>query len=174
MLCFIDTETTGLDVRIHQPWELTYWREDHDEPVTIQLPHTLKHADPQALEINGYYERVNYLAASTYGEAARTRLAQHLTGVTLVGSKPEFDMAMLKNWVIGYEPWHHRPINVSDMAMLLFNWDKPRGLADVQATIQRLGISTAKPDHTSEQDVHAVHDVYWALRELRNQLPGFA
>ena len=173
MLCFIDTETTGLDVRIHQPWELTYWREDQAQPTTVQLPHTLVHADPRALEINVYLDRVNYPAVKldVYDVS---RLADDLTGVTLVGSKPEFDMAMLKNWVLGYEPWHHRPINVSDMAMILFNWDKPNGLADVQATLQRLGIATAKPDHTSEQDVLAVHDVYWGLRELRNQLPGFA
>ena len=46
-LCFIDTETTGLDPRIHQPYEVCYWLED-DDPRTMLLPHTLEHADGQA------------------------------------------------------------------------------------------------------------------------------
>lgn len=56
-LCFIDTETTGLDPRIHQPYEVCWWREDEDEPNTLRLPHTLEYADQQALNIGRYWER---------------------------------------------------------------------------------------------------------------------
>lgn len=34
-LCFIDTETTGLDPRIHQPYEVCYWLEDQSQPTTL-------------------------------------------------------------------------------------------------------------------------------------------
>ena len=50
-LCFIDTETTGLDPRIHEPYEVCIWREDWELPITLELPHTLEFADGAALKI---------------------------------------------------------------------------------------------------------------------------
>src|SRR5690242_4256561 len=96
VLCFIDTETTGLDARIHQPYEVCWWREDHAKPETWGLPHSLLHADEAALRIGNYYDRNN---APWGGEneqrSLAARLALRLRGVTLVGSNPAFDAAML-------------------------------------------------------------------------------
>jgi hypothetical protein len=113
-LCFIDTETTGLDPRIHQPYEVAWWLEDEPEPRSSWLAHDLTYADTKALEIGGYWRRKAYAAQDggwMFTESPRT-LALVLEGVTLVGSNPAFDAAMLTRY-IGAPVWHYRLINVS-------------------------------------------------------------
>jgi hypothetical protein len=166
VLCFIDTETTGLDPRIHEPWEVCLWREDRDGPETYGLGHDLTHADPQALAIGGYWERAHTIARTI----SKGRLARDLLGVTLVGSNPGFDAAMLTRH-IGTSPWHHRTINVADGAMWVFGWDRPKGLADVAEECRARGFDIPVPDHTAEGDVRATRAVYDALRAL-NRTPG--
>lgn len=163
-LCFIDTETTGLDARIHQPYEVCAWREDWEHPNTYGLPHTLEYADPQALKIGGYFERDRNRHQGDY--TTRGVLIRALTRVTLVGSNPAFDAAMLTRF-IGAPVWHHRLINVAEGAMWLFGWDRPRGLADVTTALRECGHDVPAPDHTAEGDVRAARAVYYALRELR-------
>lgn len=41
VLCFIDTETTGLDPNAHQAYEVCWWLETQSAPWTAVLPHTL-------------------------------------------------------------------------------------------------------------------------------------
>ena len=162
-LCFIDTETTGLDARIHQPYEVCVWREDWDQPETYDLPHDLTHADQQALKIGGYFERGGWRMEKTVPTGW---LAANLAGVTLVGSNPAFDAAMLTRF-IGAPVWHHRLINVAEGAMWLFGWDRPKGLADVAAECRSRGFEIPEPDHTAEGDVRATRAVYEALRAIR-------
>lgn len=168
-LCFIDTETTGLDARIHQPYEVCWWREDTSEPVTLQLPHSLEYADPAALKIGGYHARGftphNYIEKAN---TARFKLVANLKGVTLVGSNPAFDAAMLTRF-IGTPVWHHRLINVAEGAMWIFNWDRPKGLADVAKQCRAEGYEIPEPDHTAEGDVRTTRAVYEALRAFRGQ-----
>ena len=165
VLCFVDVETTGLDARIHQPYEVSYWREDHDEPTTLGLSHTLDHADMQALRIGGYFERYFSPEPNDSGFSAR-HLAKNLRGVTLVGSNPAFDAAMLTR-VIGTPVWHHRLINVAEGGMWVFGWDRPKGLADVATACRERGYEIPEPDHTAEGDVRATRAVYEALRAIR-------
>lgn len=163
-LCFIDTETTGLDARIHQPYEVCWWREGEASPSTLPLAHTLEHADQMALKIGHYWER-GFLpnAAGTVWDARR--LAAALRGVTLVGSNPAFDAAMLTR-VIGAPVWHYRLINVAEGAMWKFGWDRPKGLHDVVQHLRELGHEIPDPDHTAEGDVRVARSVYYALREV--------
>ena len=165
VLCFIDTETTGLDPRIHQPYEVCIWREDWQQPRTFDLAHDLTHADQQALKIGGYFERNANLI--TKGDVTPGVLARHLYGVTLVGSNPAFDAAMLTRF-IGTPVWHHRLINVAEGAMWVFDWDRPRGLADVAAACRERGHEIPEPDHTAEGDVRTTSAVYGALRAIRS------
>lgn len=170
-LCFIDTETTGLDPRIHQPWEVSIWRTDWTDPWTAILPHTLDFADPAALNIGGWHKRgCGGLMAD---DGARGRyvplMADLLNGVTLVGSNPAFDAAMMTRF-IGTAVWHHRLINVAEGAMWLFGWDRPKGLADVTAELRERGHDIPEPDHTAEGDVRTTRAVYYALREERGRL----
>jgi hypothetical protein len=159
-LCFIDTETTGLDARIHQPYEVCYWHENRPEPVTDWLDHDLTHADQRALEIGGYWTRG---ASRPYmRRTSPADLAQALEGVTLVGSNPAFDAAMLTRY-IGTAVWHHRLINVSEGAMWIFGWQRPKGLSDVATECRDRGHEIPEPNHTAEGDVRTTRAVYEAL-----------
>lgn len=164
LLCFIDTETTGLDPRIHQPYEICAWREDLDEPRTFYPGHTLEYADPLSLKVGGYFDR-SFRPTPDNSLATPAMLAKYLHGVTLVGSNPAFDAAMLTR-VIGSAVWHYRLINVAEGAMWLFGWDRPKGLADVTAELRTLGYEIPKPDHTAEGDVRTTRAVYYALRNV--------
>lgn len=162
MFCFIDTETTGLDPRIHQAWEICIWREDSEKPQTWQLGHTLEHADPKALEINNYFAR----AQSTRqwdAPADRSWLAQQLTGVTLVGSNPSFDAAMVRNF-LGYAPWSHRMVDISNLAMAVFDLEAPPGLTTVRDLLIGLNYDIPPPNHTAYVDVLCTKAVFDALR----------
>lgn len=163
-LCFIDTEATGLDARIHQPYEVAWWREDEAQPAQVNLPHTLEHADPTSLAIGHYFDR----GFAPWGGGAATRtcvgnVARHLQGVTLVGANPGFDAAMLTRF-IGTQVWHHRMIDVSTGAMWLLGWDRPRGLLDTALALRDRGYEIPEPDHTALGDVRTTRAVYDALR----------
>jgi hypothetical protein len=168
VLCFIDTETTGLDARIHQPYEVSYWREDMETPTTLALPHSLEHADQQALKIGGYFER-NFDPWWSDPEREQRSLLRDLLGVTLVGSNPAFDAAMLTRF-IGAPVWHHRMIDVANAGMWVFGWDRPKGLADVATACRESGYEIPEPDHTAEGDVRTTRAVYEALVSIRKGL----
>lgn len=163
VLCFIDTETTGLDPRIHQPYEVCWWREDEDEPCTYRLTHTLEYADQAALAVSRYWDRG--FVPGEYGLRLRD-MAADLRGVTLVGSNPAFDAAMLTRF-IGAPVWHHRLVNVSEGGMWVFGWDRPKGLAGVATACRERGYEIPEPDHTAEGDVRTTRAVYEALRAIR-------
>lgn len=165
VLCFTDAETTGLDPRIHQPYEVCIWREDEDEPRTYYPGHTLEYAEAMALEVGGYFER-DFRPTPDSSLSTPGSLAKHLRGVTLVGSNPAFDAAMLTR-VIGTPVWHHRLINVAEGGMWVFGWDRPKGLADVANECRARGYDIPEPDHTAEGDVRATRAVYEALRAIR-------
>lgn len=167
-LCWIDCETTGLDPRIHQPYEVCFWREDRNEPAAFALPHTLEYADQQALEIGGYFDR-EFSESSPGPEVApliRSTLAHALRGVTLVGANPGFDAAMLTGF-IGTAVWHYRMIDVESVAMSVFGWDRPKGLSSVVSACRAEGFEVPEPSHTAEADVRATRAVHEALVRLR-------
>lgn len=166
VLCFIDTETTGLDPRIHQPYEVCLWREDRHGPGVYWPEHTLEFADAQALAVGRYHERGFFPGMGD--RATPENLTRALHGVTLVGSNPAFDAAMLTR-VIGTAVWHHRLINVAEGGMWVFGWDRPKGLADVAAECRARGYEIPEPDHTAEGDVRATRAVYEALRSITRE-----
>lgn len=169
VLCFVDVESTGLNPAVHMPWEACWWREDDAEPCTRILPHTLDHADPVALEINRYHEREitpDWTDATRW--AAVDTLRVDLAGVTIVGSNPGFDIGMLAP-LLRCSPWHHRPINVADMAMTLFGWDRPKGLDKITPELRARGYDISEPDHSAEGDVRTTRAIYYALRDFRSR-----
>ena len=159
-LAFIDTETTGLDARNHQAWEVCFWREDYDRPLTFSMPHTLDHADRVALDVGGYWERHD-----TGPRTDAAYLATQLRGCTLVGANPAFDQAFLTRF-IGTPVWHYRLVDVCAGAMWLFGWDRARSLLDTADALRERGYDIHVPDHTAEGDVRATRVVYNALRDM--------
>ena len=168
ILAFTDCETTGLDPRIHQPYEVCIWREDWDEPRTLYPGHTLEFADSFALKVGGYFDR-EFRPSPDSSLSTPGSLAKYLHGVTLVGSNPAFDAAMLTR-VIGAPVWHHRMIDVAAAGMWVFGWDRPKGLADVATACREHGYEIPEPDHTAEGDVRTTRAVYEALVSIRKGL----
>lgn len=169
-LVFIDTETTGLDPRIHDAWEVCWWAEADEHPFTFLLPHSLEHADARALEVGGYWDR------RAGGDLNRTvhpmsvpRLTDVLRGATLVGANPAFDQAFLTK-TIGTPVWHYRLIDVCTGAMWVYGWDRPRSLIDTAAALREDGIDIPEPDHTAEGDVRATRAVYDALVAMQTRV----
>lgn len=167
-LAYVDVESTGLDPRIHQPYEVCWWREDVVKPQTASLPHSLQYADGAALRIGGYFKR-DFRPETDRNDYWVGVLARDLHDVTLVGSNPAFDAAMLTR-VIGTPVWHHRMIDVSNVAMVAFGLDRPIGLAECATRCQDEGYDIPEPDHTAEGDVRCTRAVYEALRSIRSEL----
>lgn len=158
-LAFVDTETTGLDPARHEVWEIAVALDDG--PIhTWQLPHSIATADPDALAIGGYARRYD---PALVDRDADTRLKAMLAGVTVVGSNPAFDTAMLRaRW--GVALWHHRLIAVESVALGVLGYDRPKGLAAVADDMRRLWPGIPVPDHTAAGDVATLRAVYAALR----------
>ncbi|MFD5027051.1 exonuclease domain-containing protein [Streptomyces sp. NPDC058373] len=123
-LAFVDTETTGLDPFLHEVWEVAViLREDgHDTEHTFRLlPACFADADPKALEINRYMERVTAPGWKWDDrQAAARQLYRLLDGAIVIGSNPAFDAEFLANFFGGYfekpKPWHYRTIDVATLA----------------------------------------------------------
>lgn len=163
-LCYIDTETTGLDANIHQAYEVAWWVED--KPLlSIRLPHTLENADPVALDIGKYHERgfePRKLDASA--KHLVEILKNNLYNVTLVGANPAFDAGFLKKHVGA--PWHYRLLDVETYAMPILNLDRPIGLHALTEQLREKGYVIYEPDHSATADVMCVKDVHEALIDL--------
>lgn len=167
-LVFVDIETTGLDPWCHEIVELA-WAVD-DWPVTVVRPrHTLRRADPKALQINRYHERGlgDPARFSTPDEVSRFVVAAR--GNTLVAANPAFDAWHLAGH-FGHAPWHYRLFDVQAYAAGVLDWDAPRSLRDIRAALTERGHDLREPDHSAEVDVITLRQAYLALRAERRKL----
>jgi oligoribonuclease (3'-5' exoribonuclease) len=162
-LVYLDIEATGLDPLVHDVVEIAWAVEDGE--VRSYVPeHSLAFADGQALTVNRYFDRdLDRRTDDTW--SIQRELVRDLQGATVVGSNPAFDTMFLRR-KIGYAPWHHRLVDVSNVAMMVFDWHRPKGLVDVTAALVERGLELPTPDHTATGDVECTRAVYLALREL--------
>lgn len=122
-LAFLDTETTGLDPFLHDPWEIAVIRrqEGLETELVYRIEPDLTNAEPKALEINRYHERTSAPDWQWHDrqEAARALYSQ-LNGAVLVGSNPAFDAEMLCHLFGRYyanpRPWNYRPVDITTLA----------------------------------------------------------
>jgi DNA polymerase III epsilon subunit-like protein len=159
-LVFLDTETTGLEYKTHEIWEIAW--AINDGPIEERiLVHSLKTADPSALDLNGYHVRFPEGARSK-GPMTDLEVRNILAGNTIVCANPTFDrIFMYLRW--GHEPYHYRSIDVESMALIVFGWARPRGLKDVAEELRRRGFDIPEPDHTAGKDVEVLRACYNAL-----------
>lgn len=123
-IAFIDTETTGLDPFLHDAWEIAVIRrvDGHDEEHTFRILPDITNAEPEALQINRYFERIQ---ANDWHwddpETAARRLYPLLDSAVLVGSNPAFDAEMLTHLLGRHyaqpRPWHYRTVDVATLAV---------------------------------------------------------
>ncbi|MBE5453424.1 hypothetical protein E3G52_000288 [Mycobacteroides abscessus] len=179
----IDVESTGLDRGKHLPVEvaavnLANGREIYFVPfITAEVR---GEADPEAMRLNGYYERALY--KDQLGPDATVRCYQDLfdliAGQTLAGANPRFDADMLmrgyawatdheKKYVGGMreaptnEPWHHRLADVCNYAAARFNIG-PDDLPGLAGVCQLLGV-TNTAEHSALADARVTADCFHLL-----------
>lgn len=168
-LVFLDTETTGLEL-YHDIWEIA-WAVGDGPIGSMFVPHTLTNADPEALDLNGYWSR--FYQRDIVDPLADPILREALKGATLVGANPAFDAYRLqRRW--GAQPWHYRLLDISSMAVQAFglnNSGMPPGLAEVRSVLLEhyadSDVSIPEPDHTAAGDVATVRACYNLLRRVR-------
>ncbi|AVH59925.1 MULTISPECIES: 3'-5' exonuclease [Streptomyces] len=151
-IAFVDTETLGLDADVHAMWELAIIRRENgvDTEHLWQIKPSkidLEHADPEALRINGYMDRMvlpeDYWAGDMSHpcgiphpmkrDELRTVITDLLSDAVMVGSNPAFDAAFLKVF-LDATPWHYRTIDVATLAAgYLRGVDLPTGATSTEA-----------------------------------------
>lgn len=134
-LAFVDTETTHLDPRSGDVWEIAVIRrrtDGVDVEYVWQVRPDLTTADPEALKIGRYKERFaipdgwDAIEFMKSGPPFRSLipemlfdLQEALSGAVLIGSNPGFDVAFLTKLLQAHGrklPWHYRPIDIATLA----------------------------------------------------------
>jgi hypothetical protein len=120
-VCFLDTETLGLDPDFNPVWEVGLILPSGEE-VEFQIQVTdrdISLAHPKALEISGFHDRYNARAA-VHPAYAASRLWLYIeSGTHIVGAVPSFDEERLRRlmWHHGRSPrWHYHLIDVEALA----------------------------------------------------------
>lgn len=164
---FIDTETTGLDIERHELWELALIvREDNGEQWDYEkmVSPDLANADPNALRMNGFYERHYESGTNSYHVAED--VAKITSNATLVGANPSFDASFidkfLRKW--NYAPaWKHRMICVESLVAGALRLPEPVSLLK-SAELMDIEVNTEEA-HTASYDAHLAMQVYDAVME---------
>lgn len=169
-LLFVDTETTGLDVKKHEVIEVA-WIHTGPDPRDIKekylarmMPLDLAAADPDALRINGFDE-VKWKTGplSTQGEVAE-RFHKLSQKKVLVGQNVGFDEAFMTKLLAsnGLVPaWHYQKVDTIALAWPLYTLGDLGGVSlDKLCTF--LGIKQERK-HSADADVESCYRVYLAL-----------
>lgn len=134
-LAFVDTETTGLDVRRHHVWEVAVINREPGLPDVEQVWQVrpdLFEADPKALEIGRFEERFSvpdgWEAVCIEDGKPTLRLTmpeflydlqESLRVAVMLGSNPAFDDRFLTGLLQDRDrkiPWHYRTVDVVAVA----------------------------------------------------------
>lgn len=134
-LAFVDTETTHLDPRHGDAWEIAVIRRREDGVDTEylwQIRPDLATADPVSLKIGKFRERfavpdgwdaIKFIPSGppmrSLLPAMLFDLQEALSGAVIVGSNPGFDVAFLTKLLQRHGrklPWHYRPIDIATLA----------------------------------------------------------
>lgn len=169
---FLDTETTGLDPRSEELFEVAVvteagdWRVWHLEP----RPDTVREMHPKAAAVNRYHERT--AQPGWEWDDRRTAAAEMfdwLDGKHIVGAVPDFDTRFLTAFYdsLGWKPprWHYHLIDVETLAVGYL-----RGLGrdvpmpwDSDDLSRRIGVEPPGEEHRHT----ALGDAIWAARIYR-------
>lgn len=172
-LCFLDTETTGLNPHRHEVLEVAFIRENADGTIRRWeckiKPQEIHLADPKALEVNGYLVSENlWSIAPTFGEVSGT-IREFVEDCILIGQNTRFDVAFLQSM---FDRWytevdmHYHLLDVSTLA-----YAELGALADKLSLTRMREIFEIPKDqyHSAMKDTEDVREVY---QILTRQKPG--
>jgi len=137
-LAFLDTETTGLDPRRCEVWEVAIVRAEHHPEVHEDADgkscpgrlvvldeyerqidvHHLEDADPYGLEVGGYHDRRKPQTQRIRPKGAATEVEKRTRGRMMVGAVPSFDAAFLTKLLHEHGrpvTWHYQLIDVETL-----------------------------------------------------------
>lgn len=171
-VCFIDTETLGLDPDHNPVWEVGLILPDGREfewQVEV-TPRQIALAHPKALEITRFEERYGH----TGPQLSPEDLSRHLrvfipTGCHLAGAVVSFDEERLRRlmWAHGDAPtWHYHLIDVEALAAgyLAAQGDPLPMPWDSEAMSRAVGVEPDKFDrHTALADARWAKAIYEAV-----------
>lgn len=158
-IAFIDTETTSLR-HDRLPWEVAIiprdpGESDYIERICIDVP--IVDADPQALQIGGYWGRKDK-TLTIHNAAGIIRILTH--NATIVAANPHFDLGALENLLrtAGLVPsWHYRSVCVESLVLGSQGQGEVQGL---RACIEAIGVYGDFAWHTALGDALAVRAIY--------------
>lgn len=183
-LASTDLETTGLDPARHDAWEIAIVRHDVDGYIREHLwqkrpsEQALLEADPEALRISRYHERMAVPAGAeaidmisgetlTLGELFK-EIHRLLDGAILIGSNVgAFDADFLRR-MLGSAPWHYRPVCAATLAAGFLYSAEPGAMPgegypfSTGHVSRHMGVRQPGPDerHTALADARWALDLY--------------
>lgn len=187
-LVSLDLETTGLDPRIHVPYEVGMIHRDLSEGGEVErvfwldlTPEEIAAADPTALAVGDYHQRLGEVnPVSRVPVTGRAEFAAHLVSLlddnAIIGCGPAFDTSMLSAWIahngdpsLPVRPWHHQLLDVLAFAAGALGepWPLRKGLS-LDSSLKLSPLDGAK--HTVLGDCRwnfAVYDASLALNADR-------
>lgn len=172
-LVYVDTEFTNLDPRLGDLIEAA-WAVEDDVTQETYFDHTLEYAQPEALEVNRYFERNLDRFAVAPGETGRgltdqqRKLIRDLRGATIVAENYAIDCAKLLT-KLGFNPAHYRRIELSSVAMTVFDLDRPQSQVKTADRLRDLGYDIPEATHKALDDVECLRACYKALRDEQRQ-----
>jgi len=161
-IIFVDTETTGLDERLHQITEIAWCPLVGDSDRLI-LPHFTHNADQTALDISQHHARELWDTSNWASKEDIYGLGKTLTGAVIGGANVGFDTRFLTN-VFPDRPWHYRPLDVEQYAAGALGLEVAVTLSGTAAMLRSMGYAVHHSDHTAQSDVLCARDVYIAAR----------
>lgn len=171
-LAFVDCETTGLDPRMHEVWEVALVLRDSEGvefEAVWQLPVDLGRADPMALSVGRFYERAHQAQQGesdqlTSVHAFARQFAALTHGAHLVGAVPSFDDAFLKRVLrSGHQcpGWHYHLVDVEALVAGRLGLTPPW---NSNALSLAIGVDPGDFErHTALGDVHWATALYDAV-----------
>lgn len=134
-VAFIDLETTGLKPGLHQVWEIGLILRDDvgDMEYLWQVGVDLTVADPEALRVNGFYQRsigvdlgragqINAPGSTEPVEDMASNLAVLLDGAFVVINNPVFDVPFLESFLRAHGQCWTRHYHVADIKSLVVGY----------------------------------------------------
>ena len=159
-LCFLDTETTGLDPTRHEIWEIAMvvvGPDSEDFTAVWQPDVDLTSADEGALKIGDFAGRYT-------GHESPIQVAKDVViwtdGAIIVGANPHFDLSFLTPFLRAWGSvpnWHYSPVDVKSLAAGKLGITPPWGTDDL---IRHLEIDYPEDRHSALGDALLAKRIY--------------